>query len=990
MKRYLVLGLTLAFAACSPDIPAGNTNPKQFVTAEFDPASSVIPLPNDLVFLNPATGQVDTTLHAPTTGGTAAQNEFNANYLNLLDGFPLETPASILFSQPIDLSSVKLFPAAGANLVVLDITNQTSPVPVPALNVTTSAAANGAQSLNIIPQSGFWTRGHHYGVLVVGGANGIKGATSGQTVTGSATWALVSGNAPVLACDADGGNCRPGSSIIPVTGTDPTTQYQSQLQLAQQLSVLQKSYAPLIAGALLFIPGLTVSDIAIGFTFTITSQPEVTFNPDPSNPVIPFPNDILNPTGKQVTLPVPPDAGAITALYTGLNTLDGFSTTAPIVSENGDGTGPLIQGRVDSTSVAFGATGTLNLVQAAPGGGAAPTTDGGVIHAQACLNCPGITMNYPDGGPVLLPDGGVKPDTLAIVPQVPLTERTLYAAYITTDLKAIGGKNVIPTPVFALVRSSAPLIDGGKSTVSSLTNEQAAALEPLRAGLAPLFNSLAAQGLPRSKVALAWAFTTQTTVGALSQLHAIPSSPQAAAVPAVPLWMSPIPAPAGVPTLPGMSWYIGEIVDIFLLTSSTGTLNPSAPATPKMPFVMSVPATPAPGNGYPVSLFGHGFTRDRNDGFGMSASLAAAGNVMVAIDEPWHGERNTCVGFGAYLAQAGVPAPIAQDLYACTNPAPPAAPTASCNATNGRCQSIDRSGAAACTYANPDADKACILAGQGHCAPDNKCENASFGTAFTPAPGVSVPISGWKIINLENFFASRDNVRQQVVSNAQLTRVLANTGAGNIGQQAGGITLNASAINYTGQSLGGILGMNTSAISPEVRNAALNVPGGNLLQLILTSPSFAPLAAGFKAGLAAQGIPTYSPTYDTFLETVQWILDPADPINSAPYLVRNTGLALPNGGGTRRGFIQWIAQDQTVPNPNTVALIQSVVGDPSASGVLLRPSDTGGIPNFWAYRFDSSGTPANNHGFLLGTAGAATAATAQGQVATFVAGGAPF
>ena len=109
---------------------------------------------------------------------------------------------------------------------------------------------------------------------------------------------------------------------------------------------------------------------------------------------------------------------------------------------------------------------------------------------------------------------------------------------------------------------------------------------------------------------------------------------------------------------------------------------------------------------------------------------------------------------------------------------------------------------------------------------------------------------------------------------------------------------------------------------------------------------------------------------------------------SAPYLVRNTGLALSPGGSTRRGYVQWIAQDQTVPNPTTAALIQSVVGDPSASGVLLHPS---GHANFWANQYPSaSGTCCNNHGFLLGTAGAATAQQAQGQIATFVAGGAPF
>ncbi len=84
-------------------------------------------------------------------GGPTAQNEFNRDYLNLLDGFPMESTASVLFDKPIDLASVKLFGSPGANLVVFDITNQASPLPVTALTVTTSPAPNGAQSLNFIP-----------------------------------------------------------------------------------------------------------------------------------------------------------------------------------------------------------------------------------------------------------------------------------------------------------------------------------------------------------------------------------------------------------------------------------------------------------------------------------------------------------------------------------------------------------------------------------------------------------------------------------------------------------------------------------------------------------------------------------------------------------------------------------------------------------------------------------------------------------------------
>ncbi|HET9037560.1 MAG TPA: hypothetical protein VFN45_15220, partial [Myxococcaceae bacterium] len=253
-----------------------------------------------------------------------------------------------------------------------------------------------------------------------------------------------------------------------------------------------------------------------------------------------------------------------------------------------------------------------------------------------------------------------------------------------------------------------------------------------------------------------------------------------------------------------------------------------------------------------------------------------------------------------------------------------------------------------------------------------------------------IPIAGWKFINLQNFFATRDNLRQQVISCAQLARVASSTANGNLGQQAGDIVLDGTKINYAGQSLGGILGTLYSAVAPEVKNSALNVPGGGLLTLILTSPSFVTLKNAFQAGLAAEGVPTNSPLYDTFLGIVQWIIDPGDPLNAGPYLVKDTGLAGPlaNGGSSRRGFIQWIAQDQTVPNPTTVDLIQSVVGDPTVTGVLLEPGDPGGVDRFWAKRFDSLANPADNHGFLLNTAGLAS--QAQGEIAGFVVGAPPF
>ena len=442
------------------------------------------------------------------------------------------------------------------------------------------------------------------------------------------------------------------------------------------------------------------------------------------------------------------------------------------------------------------------------------------------------------------------------------------------------------------------------------------------------------------------------------------------------------------------TWYVGEMLDVFGLTDPRGVLNPDTTkwTAPKLSFVMTVPdpATRAqPTNGYPVTIFGHGLGGNRTNAFAIAASLASAtpGQVTIAVDETWHGDRNTCTGFGAYLAEAGVPAVIAQDLYACVNPAPPGAPTQTCNEATGRCELANRSDGSlvACNHTLPDADKGCFLAGQGRCSPDDKCEGGAFAASFSPGPGVNIPVNGWKLINLLNFFASRDNLRQQVITDAQVARVVSSATTGNLGQQAG-IKLDPTKISYAGQSLGGIMGTIYSAVAPEVRNAGLNVPGGDVPGIIFTSPAFTQLKTAFDQGLVAQGIPVNSPTYDFFVGTItRWIIDPADPSNAGPYLVRDTGLAgaLANQGSTRRGFVQWVLNDQVVPNPNTVDLIRSIVGDPNASGVLLRPSDTGGIPNFWAKQW----TSVANHGFLLQ---GPDAAAAQAEIANFVSGNAPF
>src|SRR5262249_54594378 len=124
MKRRLLSGLAVFFAACTPSVPSGPDNSSKYAIAEFDPANGVIPLPNDLAFIDPATTHPDPPRLGPPRGGTAAKTGSTRDSLNLLDGFPMDSPATVLFDKPIDFTSVN-----GASVPVVDITNPAQPVP---------------------------------------------------------------------------------------------------------------------------------------------------------------------------------------------------------------------------------------------------------------------------------------------------------------------------------------------------------------------------------------------------------------------------------------------------------------------------------------------------------------------------------------------------------------------------------------------------------------------------------------------------------------------------------------------------------------------------------------------------------------------------------------------------------------------------------------------------------------------------------------------
>jgi hypothetical protein len=946
MKKLLLVGaLTLGAASCAPEIDQQAA--PDVVLADFNPAASpaVVPTPNDLA-IDPATGLVNAPIdpNAP-----AAQQEFTKDYLNTLNGFPVSVTASTkipdLDKTTVNTNSVRF----------IDLLKGT---PIATPDVTpTIAYDEDTDQLVIAPPATGWPKGGRYAIALIGGANGLKGV-GGKQVVGSSVWALASLDKSLVTCeDLTAPDCQATTSLIPSSKADPAERLKDQTATALRLEQLRRSYKPLLDA--LVTQGVNRSDVVLLWTFRIMNMPEATF--DPAASVIPFPNNILlarNTDGStHLNLPVPPSAPQSQKdLLNGLNTLDGFSTTAPIVSENSDTRGPIDTGsRLDANSLAAG-TKFFNVATGAL-----------VSTVKACLNCASSTGTT------------AQPQQLQFVPQLPLEEKSTYAAVLTTDLKDERGRKVAPAGPFALMRMKNPLVVDGKSQVSGVSDANAAALEPLRAGFKPMFDALEKGGLPRSNIALGWAFTTQSTVSTLQKLHALPTQYGAAGLPNAALYLIDVTTQvkAQMGALP--KDHIGQIfqgtaIVPFVLTGPSGTLNPTAPKFERATFLLALPNTAAPADGYPVTIFSHGLRSHKGTATPIFDALAAAGHATIAMDTVFHGDRSTCAGITAAAGLVdGSNAPIDTPDKACnTGSTCDVTPT---SPTFGRCMPTV---AVACNPTVATGEGICAASGLGHCVPTSTTDptvGSCEGGFRTRSTDGTPYISGWNMLNLTNLFATRDNFRQHTIEHAQLERILsaAAIDAQLEAQLAG--KLDGTKIHYVGQSLGGILGPLYTSASPVVKNAVFNVPAGDLTGVLFNSPAFASARAGFLAALAAQGLNPGTPGFDQFLVLGKTILDPADPINYV-YAVEN-GPATPAMG--REALIQYIEKDQVAPNAQTEALIAAANRDPAKKQVTVSKF----TPTEAELPLD------RRHAFLLDFQGNPTiTGQAQGQVVRFLGTGA--
>ncbi|MBL8957480.1 MAG: hypothetical protein JNK82_42295, partial [Myxococcaceae bacterium] len=594
----------------------------------YDPTASPprVPTPNDAA-MHPQTGLLNIDPNTP--GYSPAYREFITDYLNTLDGFPVTAAAAAVASTDLDPATV-----TPSSVVVVGIDGQ----PAPGYTVSWADSTN---TINVAPANGSWGKGRHLGVVIFGRrAKDVPAATKpeaverigGQAVVASSAMALLRSPEPLVTCpngDLTSPECALAVTAAPLSLTS-----------ARALESFRRPVNEAIIAAT--AGGRGRDEVALAWTFKTVSYPEAVF--DPSASIIPFPNDLLRTTGAnpRLTLPVPDGGSALQQqLITGLNTLDGFSVTAAIVSEGSADRGAIDVGRIDPATLDGGA------FFFRPAGAPAPS----VI---ACVDCTSS----------LLPDGGAPstPQQLQFVPQLPLAEQVTYAAYLSTRLKSLDGKPVVPSSAFALARLSVPLCENGASTVPVLSTAQACGtiaspggLEALRAGLQPLIALIATRGTPRNELTLAWTFTTQTTV---SQLSTLVGAVTAGMVPnlGTTVTSGPLPVAAVFGSLPSANVgavYMGTMPLPFGLVGPGGTiLPPNNWVTPqKSAYVLTIPGAPQvmPTAGWPVVLFGHGLTSNRTTMVAIANALAGAGFASLAVDVVFHGERNTCTGVGAYV-----------------------------------------------------------------------------------------------------------------------------------------------------------------------------------------------------------------------------------------------------------------------------------------------------------------------------------------------------
>jgi dienelactone hydrolase len=236
---------------------------------------------------------------------------------------------------------------------------------------------------------------------------------------------------------------------------------------------------------------------------------------------------------------------------------------------------------------------------------------------------------------------------------------------------------------------------------------------------------------------------------------------------------------------------------------------------------------------------------------------------------------------------------------------------------------------------------------------------------------------GASAIGAQSLVGTRDGLRQTVVDLMQLVKVL----------RGGVADLSRTRIYYSGQSFGGIYGVQLLGLEPDIRAGVPNVPGGSVIEvarlgffrfvvgfaLLTRTPSLYNAIPDAALGSFNENMPLRNqpPVIDTVpgasaiqlvVDNTEWANQSGNPAAYAPFI-------------TRPVIIQFARGDETVPNPTTSAIIRA--GHLQSRTTLFRNDLT----------HAAFGTDSDPHTFLTNVfgPGAPFALQAQNQIATFFA-----
>jgi pimeloyl-ACP methyl ester carboxylesterase len=587
----------------------------------------------------------------------------------------------------------------------------------------------------------------------------------------------------------------------------------------------------------------------------------------PSLGDIPVPNDLLFSGTVDATLNFPPALDAFgdpdtaaQGLFDALNSLDGWSTTAPITFH--------FDGDIDLATVVAGSTvrvfEVLNEISLTTG-----LRIGTVIEdvlneltspAQYVVE-PTSTTDF-----VILPTSPLNPASAYMVvvtngvldaagdPTSSDNEYTLgkvtdaypaghpfeglqvlinaMEARVSTDIDvtgAPGGAIAAADIVTSFIFTTQDVLTVLGAARSVALGGEAAVLAAIDAATPPEFGHTAGTDSPLNTVPSAIVDTSSVAdspgtfadiyKGALTLPYYLTAAPNATAatvvenaLPLTEFWHARYTFPFGIDTEANISRY------------NPLPLQSGAESIPML-ITLPDPSTTAltmPAGGWPVVIFQHGITANRTSLLAIADILAGNGYAAVAIDLPLHGLQDAAADPFGGLLFAGYD---------------------------------EAAGSRERTFGL-----------------DNVTQDAFGSVTLADDDGVA-DSSGAHFINLSSLRTQRDNLRQAVADLFALKKVI---GDGLDVDGLAGVDLDTANVHFVGMSLGAIVGTPFSALEPGLITATLNVPGGGIPRLLENSVSYGPTVLG---GLAAFGISPGTPEFDQFMFAAQTTVDAGDPIN---------------------------------------------------------------------------------------------------------------